>query len=189
MNKLGITKIEILIVSLIIGLLGLTAVVAVSTARSRTRDAIRLSDIRQVQAGLELYFNDFNMYPEELGIPLGTASTRCLSEAGFAASCTPSVETVYLDAVASTPRQGLKKLTSCGSETNAYCYLGTNGEYRIQFELENNNPLLGLVKGVNCATEFGIEPGLCPDLAVSLESLLEDESSEDAAEETAEETE
>lgn len=177
MNKLGITKIEVLVVGLIIGLLGLTAVVAVSTARSRTRDAVRLSDVRQVQAGLELYFNDFNMYPEANGVPLGTASTACLGESGFAASCSPSVETIYLEAVSATPRQGLKRLSACGNESNAYCYLGTNGEYRIQFELENNNPLLGLVKGVNCAMEFGLEPGQCPALVGPAPEVAEESAS------------
>lgn len=182
MNKLGITKIEVLIVALIIGLLGLTAVVAVSTARSRTRDAVRLSDVRQMQAGLELYFNDFNMYPEALGVPVGTASTRCLGESGFAASCSLSVETVYLDAIGATPAKGLKRLSACGEENNAYCYLGVNGEYRIQFELENDNPLLGLLKGVNCATEVGIEAGGCPELETPLDELLADESSEEVGE-------
>ncbi|MCH8049509.1 hypothetical protein IH979_02250 [Patescibacteria group bacterium] len=175
MNKLGITRIEILIIALIIGLLGVMAVVAVSTARSRTRDAIRLSDVRQTQAGLELYFNDFNMYPaRDLdGIPLGTASTFCLSEAGFTSTCVAAVETVYLDVMPATPGAGLKGLSTCGGERNAYCYLGINGEYRIQFELENNNPLLGLLKGINCATETGLEGGGCPALQTPLGELEE----------------
>jgi len=187
MKKLGITKIEALIIALIIGLLGIMAVVAVSTARSRTRDAIRLSDVRQMQAGLELYFNDFNMYPATEGLALGTASTFCLSEKGFASSCVPSVETVYLEAVPATPSSGLKGMSACGQQKNAYCYVGNNGEYRLYFELENPNPLLGLTKGLNCATEFGLEGGSCPPLEVPFSSEEADLTEPDIEETTTEE--
>ncbi|MFH1631453.1 MAG: hypothetical protein ABIA47_00295 [bacterium] len=168
MNNQGITKIEILIIGLIIGLLGLMAVVAVSTARSRTRDAVRLSDVRQTQAALELYFNDTNMYPETAeAIALGQASTICLGESGFAGSCPEATQTVYMLVVPSTPTAGLEKLSSCGSANNAYCYAGDDGEYRIQFELERANPLIELESGLNCATESGIDPGECSALTVS----------------------
>ena len=162
MTKAGTTKIEILTALLLIGILGVVAVGAVSNARSRTRDAVRLSDVRQVQAGLELYFNDFNTYPVPTDVtPLGQASTRCLSENGFSASCTPSLETVYMDVVSPTPTKGLKKLSSCGGVTNAYCYLADDQSYVVQFELENNLDALGLTKGLNCARETGIEAGGC----------------------------
>ena len=158
------TRIEVLIVALIIGLMGVASTVAVSTARSKTRDAIRLSDVRQLQAGLELYFNDYNVYPETSEVrALGQASTQCLSENGFSPTCTPSIELVYLEAIATTPKQGLKKLSSCSDQSNAYCFAAINGEYRIQFELENANPLLELQKGINCATEGGLRGGTCPE--------------------------
>lgn len=162
MNKLGITKIEVLIVGLIIGLLGLMAVVAVSSARQRTRDAVRLSDVRQVQVGLELYFNDSNSFPVAVDeISLGEVSTICLGESGFSASCVSEQETVYLEIVPSPPTAGLTGKSSCENSNNGYCYTGGEGGYRVQFELENNNSLLGLEKGLNCATETGLEPGAC----------------------------
>ena len=157
------TKIEVLIVVLIIGVLGVVAVMAVSNARSKTRDAVRLSDVRQTQAALELYFNDFNVYPEHIDrTALGQAATRCLSENGFSVSCTPSLETVYMESVSSTPRKGLKKLSSCSNVSNAYCYAGRGFEYTIEFELENGNSLIGLKKGLNCATRSGLTTGACP---------------------------
>lgn len=158
----GITKIEILIVVLIIGVLGLGSVYAISDARSKTRDAVRLSDIRQTQAALELYFNDQSEYPvvDEL-LPLGMASTTCLSASGFNASCSSSIETVYMKVVSATPKQGLKELSSCGGASNAYCYLADEVSYLIQFELENDYPVIGLTKGLNCAREDGLEAGGC----------------------------
>lgn len=170
MNKQGFTKIEFLVVAGIVGLLGVVAVIAVSTARTQTRDAIRLSDVRQIQTGLELFFNDRNRYPEvSQAVPLGEPSVRCLSEEGFAPACSRAIEVVYLDAIASTPTQGLSGASACGGIRNAYCYVGFNGSYRIQFELERRQPVLGLQKGINCASEEGFEAGPCRTLELNIE--------------------
>lgn len=161
MNRLGVSKIELLVIGLIVGLLGVMAVVAVSTARSRTRDAIRLSDIRQVQTGLELAFNNSNQYPESAdAMPLGEGNARCLSSDGFTSNCGTS-DQVYLEIVPATPTDGLTGLSVCQTAKNAYCYKGGTSGYRIEFEMENDNPVLGLQKGVNCASESGIDAGAC----------------------------
>ncbi len=62
-NRKGFTLIELLVVIAIIGLLSTLAVVALNNARAKGRDARRLSDIKQIQTALELYFNDCNTYP------------------------------------------------------------------------------------------------------------------------------
>ncbi len=62
-NKKGFTLIELLVVIAIIGLLATLSIVALNNARSRARDARRVADIRQIQTALELYYNDFNYYP------------------------------------------------------------------------------------------------------------------------------
>ena len=165
MNRLGMTKIEVLVVALIVGLLGVMAVLAISSARTGARDAVRLSDVRQIQTGLELYFNDANTYPEVLDpTPLGTPATACLSEQGFASTCVSVNESVYLDVVGAPPAAGLGGDASCAEVNNAYCYVGQDGSYQIEFELENRNPLLELRKGVNCATERGMTAGACSAL-------------------------
>jgi len=163
------TKIELLVVGLIIGLLGIMAVVAVASARSGMRDAVRLGNIRDFQTGLELYFNDTNSYPEsESPVALGQSSTRCLGKSGFSSSCSDG--TVYLDVVASIPTGGLEGFSSCESYSDAYCYSAAETAYRIQFELERANALLELQKGLNCATEQGIVAGTCSSLSQSLDS-------------------
>ncbi len=165
MYKNGFTKVEVLIIAAIIGVLGITAVFAVMTARSRTRDAVRMSDVRQLQAGLEMFFIDYNTYPESLDyMALGAATTQCLTSQGFTSSCS---EGGYLEAVPTMPSAGLKGLSSCSDLSNMYCYAAENGDYRIHFELEYDNPLIGLEKGINCVTPGGLEPGECDPLPIS----------------------
>ncbi|MCX6799899.1 MAG: prepilin-type N-terminal cleavage/methylation domain-containing protein, partial [Candidatus Falkowbacteria bacterium] len=99
-NKRGFTLIELLVVIAIIGLLSTLAVVALNNARTKSRDARRVSDIRQVQSALELYFNDNNSYPASV---TGThPGGDCLSTAGFG-SCSG---TTYMTKVPANPEPG-----------------------------------------------------------------------------------
>ncbi len=61
-NK-GFTLIELLVVIAIIGLLATLSVIALNNARERARDSRRVSDIKQIQTALELYFNANDEYP------------------------------------------------------------------------------------------------------------------------------
>jgi len=71
----GFTLIELLVVIAIIGLLSTLAVVALNNARMKSRDAKRVSDIKQIQTALELYYNDQNGYPAVLNsIVTGTVA-------------------------------------------------------------------------------------------------------------------
>jgi len=61
--KRGFTLIELLIVIAIIGILAAALLVSLGGARAAARDARRISDLRNVQAALELYFNKAAKYP------------------------------------------------------------------------------------------------------------------------------
>ncbi len=63
-QKQGFTLIELLVVIAIIGLLATLSVVALNNARERARDSRRVSDIKQIQTALELYYNANNYYPK-----------------------------------------------------------------------------------------------------------------------------
>ncbi len=63
-NKSGFTLIELLVVIAIIGLLSTLSILALNTARARARDAKRISDVKQIQTALEMYYNDTSDYPE-----------------------------------------------------------------------------------------------------------------------------
>ena len=72
-NKKGFTLIELLVVIAIIGLLSTLSILALNQARARARDAKRISDIKQIQTALELYYNDKGDYPETASITPGAA--------------------------------------------------------------------------------------------------------------------
>ncbi len=61
--KKGFTLIEILIVVAIIGILASVVLVGLGPVQRQGRDARRISDLRQVQTGLELFFNKNGYYP------------------------------------------------------------------------------------------------------------------------------
>lgn len=63
--KSGFTLIELLVVISIIGVLSTIAMISLSGARAKARDARRLSDMEQIRNALELYKLDHGEYPEE----------------------------------------------------------------------------------------------------------------------------
>ena len=71
-NNKGFTLIELLVVIVIIGILATLATVALSSARGKARDARRVSDVKQIQTALELYYNDAGGYPTNGGFPTST---------------------------------------------------------------------------------------------------------------------
>ena len=162
-NKKGFSLIEVLVVVAIIALVGTLAAVAVSSARSKQRDATRLANVRQLQSALEDHFNETNSYPPGEGIPLGDARSACLGVGGFQGDCS-SDSTVFLRVVIGTYQDGLNDHVLCGEPLrNALCYttIREGEDYRIEFELENGLNQVGLIKGPNCALPTGMEAGRC----------------------------
>ncbi len=75
----GFTLIELLVVIAIIGLLSTLAVVALNNARMKSRDAKRVSDVKQIQTALELYYNDQNAYPASLGTSIAAGGVTYMA--------------------------------------------------------------------------------------------------------------
>jgi len=70
-NKKGFTLIELLVVIAIIGLLSTLSILALNTARARSRDARRVADVKQIQTALEMYYNDTGSYPATASVTAG----------------------------------------------------------------------------------------------------------------------
>jgi|SRR3989338_705624 len=142
MNKKGFTLIELLVVIAIIGLLSTLAVVALSSARLKARDSKRLSDLKQIQTALELYYTDKSEYPTEAtAVTLGAADYDCLDGDGIVASC--ATAPTYMGLIPADP----------GS--NSYDYTSADGtDYSIAAELEGT---VGSLTGVITASPSGLQ--------------------------------
>lgn len=62
-NNKGFTLVELLVVISIIGLLSSFAMVSLTTARQKARDALRKGDMAQLRTALVLYYDDNGRYP------------------------------------------------------------------------------------------------------------------------------
>ena len=62
-KKRGFTLIELLVVIAIIGILSSVVLASLNSARTKSRDAKRVSDVKQLQLALELYFDSVGSYP------------------------------------------------------------------------------------------------------------------------------
>lgn len=78
MKQKGFTLIELLVVIAIIGILSSVVLASLNSARSKGRDATRVTDIKQLQLAFELYFDSCGAYPSTVvtttanGCPSGT---------------------------------------------------------------------------------------------------------------------
>ncbi|MFA6393928.1 MAG: prepilin-type N-terminal cleavage/methylation domain-containing protein [Patescibacteria group bacterium] len=127
----GFTLIELLVVIAIIGLLSTLAVVSLNNARLKSRDARRVSDVKQIQTALELYYNDVTAYPA--------------SAASGSAILNGSVTYMAVVPTAPTPPTG-----------NAYAYTQTESgaSYTLTYTLEGISG--GVIAGSHTATPAGL---------------------------------
>jgi len=75
----GFTLIELLVVIAIIGVLSSVVLASLNSARQKGRDAKRISDLKQIQLALELYYDANGQYPSAL-------STSTLVTPGYIAA-------------------------------------------------------------------------------------------------------
>lgn len=71
----GFTLIELLVVIAIIGILSSVVLASLNSARKKGRDARRISDVKQIQLALELYYDTNQSYPVGSGAASTTLTT------------------------------------------------------------------------------------------------------------------
>jgi type II secretion system protein G len=126
--------IELLVVIAIIGLLASIIVASLNTAQQKGRDARRISDLKEIQLALELYYDANSNYPLQ-----GSALSATPSAANIPAALAPT----YISQLPTDPSQPTSgaspyhyQYESLASDGVTACGSGTCPEYVLIAHLE-----------------------------------------------------
>ena len=129
--KKGFTLVELLVVIAIIGILSTLSVVSLNSARAKSRDARRLSDIKQIRTALDMYYDSSSTYPLSCTTTLGTGNCACLTSVGWTnTSTTNCTGTIFMQKVPSDP---------LSSASYTYNQTSSGQSYEIIYKLEANS--------------------------------------------------
>jgi prepilin-type N-terminal cleavage/methylation domain-containing protein len=119
----GFTLLELLVVVAIIGLISSIAFVSMQHARAEARDVKRLADVDAIRTALELYYDDYGIYPDYHicnNLPAITACNSNFMPNSWIASLVPK----YLKTLPADP---LNKVDNSGAGQH-YIYIYTRWE-------------------------------------------------------------
>ena len=122
----------------IIGIMATAGLVSYESAKTSSRDAKRVSDVKQIQTALELYFEYYSHYPGD-NIPgangeiLGEPETKYLTDRGFQPI---QAGTLFLIVPKNPPPNGTPYVYRSIDRTGRDCDLAACDAYAILFTLE-----------------------------------------------------
>ncbi len=163
MKSKGFTLIELLVVVAIIGILATVVLASLGNARSRAKDATRMSDLKTLQTAYEMYLND------------GRGSGNTIPATAWACSTTSTVLMQQLrtynyvpDIIHDPDAPSINNCNLLLSGTSgptgtyaAYMFVNYgNGEYCLNARLENT-PTNPCVSGQGYCGSYGMNYAVC----------------------------
>lgn len=141
----GFTLLELLVVMVIVGLLSAIGLGGFMSSQKKGRDTRRKADLQAIQSGLELYYNDFNEYPES---GAGNTIDGCDGATCAWNSIWQKNGSIYMVQLPSDPGG------------NTYFYSSTGVGYQLYARLENTEDIaaaqcpagLGFYVGTDCGS-------------------------------------
>lgn len=165
-NQFGFTLIELLVVISIIGLLSTMAVVSLNSARQKSRDAKRISDVKQLSSLIELENANLSV---ATAIAVGAGS---MAADGLTTTATGPGEVSAVNVARFTdPTATTAGTNACSSYANAaaavaagsckysFANAATTADYEICFMTEQTSPLGAA--GVYSVQEGGVIASGC----------------------------
>jgi prepilin-type N-terminal cleavage/methylation domain-containing protein len=148
----GFTLIELLVVIAIIGLLSSVVLASLNTARVKARDARRMSDLKQLNMAITLYFDTHNDWPCKTTSCTGDVTYLDTALGGSVYECldTALVPT-YMSSIPTDPVYGRDGVGSWERDYQ-YCYTDISHGYRLRgtFEGEPLQQTATYVNGTTC---------------------------------------
>lgn len=133
-NNRGFTLIELLVVIAIIGVLATVVLASLNQARAKARDAQRISDIRQLQNVLLLYYDDTGSFPAVASSgDAGPGGWRVSYLQNFLAPLTPYLPQIPVDPINSGPPSSMFNPRPDGSFYYSYYAYPSGTPYGCDF--------------------------------------------------------
>lgn len=132
--KKGFTLIELLIAMAILGILATVGLGSFRTAQMRGRDTQRKSDLKQIANAIELYYQDYNRYPQASGTKIAgcpsTSQTACTWGSGeLTDGKTTYIKIVPVDPTGACPYVYI--VSSTGNKYQLFAYLENTQDKNI----------------------------------------------------------
>ena len=163
----GFSLIELMVAVAIISLLSSVILASIASARERARDSRRLSDMREIQKALELYYTDNGNYPARNGANTGIQDD-CGDSAwdGLGTDLSPYLEELPCDPLGNTQNVHIYYYDSDSADENQ-----TYG-FMLRFEDSGNIDLADgdggyYAQGDGRFYETGQQPSYCMNAGYS----------------------
>lgn len=132
-NK-AFTLIELLIAMAILGILATVGLGSFRTAQMRGRDTERKSDLKQVSNAIELYYQDYNRYPQASGTNIAACPSTGPTSCTWGTGELTDGKTTYMKIVPGDPTGAcpyIYKVSSTGNKYQLFAYLENTQDKNI----------------------------------------------------------